>query len=300
LKSSPLLSSRSPPTGLSPFLEQNLLAILFALLVFSGLTLISSGGTEDYASFLKWLLLALEKESIAEGYRLNGGGLSPLAYFQFLSSCFFIDLTGPWKVIPLSILLHLLLSTYIYYRLSRNLSLSIGFYFAFFYGAMVLKYVDINFAPYLLLSLYFLQHKKYILFGAFFTISGLIKWQPLIIAPFLLLFVWHPVADRSGYSAHKIPALWQAAAGSLMILATCTLYFSLPAILSAFKSVAREPWLSGNALNIHWIVTYLLHKELPEIFGRLDQNLVSDDGPLLHGHDRGLSLPLLPLAHLVP
>src|SRR5690606_2440813 len=108
--------------------------------------------------------------------------------FTFFPVALLRDHIGFWAVIHLSILFNLLLSTFVFYKITRNISITIVFYFVFFYPSIILKYLDINYTPYLLISLFFLSRKYFFWFGVFFTIAALIKWQPLILAPFLAIY----------------------------------------------------------------------------------------------------------------
>jgi len=63
------------------------------------------------------------------------------------------------------------------------------------YNTSVLGYTDIYILPFLVMSILFLFNNKYILSGLFFSVSALIKWQPLIILP-LFLFSFLSRSER--------------------------------------------------------------------------------------------------------
>ena len=54
---------------------------------------------------------------------------------------------------------------------------------------MALGYSDIYFAPALILSLWMLKEGRWLWFSLSFAVGALIKWQPMIIAPFCLLYI---------------------------------------------------------------------------------------------------------------
>src|SRR3989338_6949733 len=63
------------------------------------------------------------------------------------------------------------------------------------YNTSVLGYTDIYILPFLVMSILFLFNNKYILSALFFSVSALIKWQPLIILP-LFLFSFLSRSER--------------------------------------------------------------------------------------------------------
>jgi len=97
--------------------------------------------------------------------------------------------------------------------------------FSVCFNGVALGYLDTFFAPTLILSLWALQRKRIALFSGLFAISCLIKWQPLIIAPFLIL---HAVSISTGdpISARALTRRWiQLAARALGIIALAVASF---------------------------------------------------------------------------
>jgi len=101
-------------------------------------------------------------------------------------------------------------------------------------------------------------------------ITCLIKWQILIISPFILVYIlninsvneWRQIDLKSLISQLLIPLT--------LILACVSLIFGFGEILGAFKNTyTMHNYLSGKALNLNWMITYLLHALDPQQFGRL-------------------------------
>ncbi len=132
----------------------------------------------------------------------------------------------------------------------------------------MLVYIDIYFVPTLILSLWAIKERNMKLFTIFYSISCLIKWQPIIIAPFILLYIlniqkiaeWKKI-DFKGITFNVLSPL------IIIVIITFSL-FGMP-FLRSFASAVTEPYLSGNALNFGWIMTYLLHVFFSDKFGYL-------------------------------
>src|SRR5690606_1413321 len=83
-----------------------------------GFILIGTGGTEDLAVFHRWLSNAFNN-TIAKAYEINNGDYPPLLVFTFFPVALLRDHIGFWAVIHLSILFNLLLSTFVFYKITR-------------------------------------------------------------------------------------------------------------------------------------------------------------------------------------
>jgi hypothetical protein len=155
---------------------------------------------------------------------------------------------------------------------------------------MALGYLDIYFAPTLLLALWALKAKKLVAFTVLFSIACLTKWQPLVIAPFLLFHVLevNTVRDlkRVDYRRFSI----QVMGPCLAIIALVLIVYGGAPILALKLALVNEhnPYLSGNALNFSWVLTHFLHVFSPETFGGLV------DGRANHIKTDDLGVTLLP------
>jgi hypothetical protein len=132
-------------------------------------------------------------------------------------------------------------------------------------NAVALGYTDAHFAPPLLLALWALSRDRFALAGALLACGFLVKWQPLIVAPFFV--VW---AAAHGDRAWR-PSLARVAAfgaGSLGVVALTLLVFGATLFVT-LRDALTHAYLSGNALNVNWIYTWLLHVLRPDAFGPL-------------------------------
>lgn len=261
----------------------------------TGLSLLCSPGIVLTNVWLEWVN-NVTVYGVVEGYRVTHMDYPPLIYLIF----FLVGETArlfqfaPLLALKLSLLLFLYLSTLAFWLWTRDLLLSALFQLGLIPGSMLLVYVDIYFIPTLLLSLWALKTRRLSLFTLFYSLTCLIKWQPLIIAPFILLYLLKiPVPDdpkaQSGFERGGVrskvlyavyPYLKQILlAGAknlplpvgLPLLLSVGLLFAVFGVepLRAFHLALIDPYLSQYALNFNWILTHLLHLVYPQAYGPL-------------------------------
>lgn len=231
------------------------------LLVVLSLIFYGTGGTSDLATHHKWLTLLLDNP-LAEAYASGEMDYPPLFVFSFYPVAFWDPVVGLWVVIYLTLAINLLVSTALVYLLTRNASAALLFYVASFYPIIILKYTDINFMPALLLSLWALKHQRYFLFSLLYTVACFIKWQPMMLGPFLVLMVLRP-------GPGLIRRFLASAAGFITVFMVTIWIFGFETTYRAFTVVTGEPIISANAINLHWITTWALHLLQPEVYGGL-------------------------------
>lgn len=147
-----------------------------------------------------------------------------------------------------------------FYLFSRNFLLTMLVQLSLTLSSIAYGYLDIYFAPFLILSLYALKDEKYALFSFFFTVSFLIKWQPIILLPFALVYALglSSVGDVLKIEPRRAASL---AIPFVLILVVLTLIFGMAmprSLLDAGRDTI-DGYLSGNALNFNWILTWILH-----------------------------------------
>lgn len=140
-------------------------------------------------------------------------------------------------------------------------------------GALGMLGIDVWFAPPLLLALILLEKGHLSGAVALFSLATLVKWQPMVLAPFLLIYAWKSLEGTPRKKAQ----------GFVMrvVLPSATIYTGA-AILFGFENMARAfagnltSWvLSGNATNFNWILTWALRVTNPEQFGPIEGGLVT-------------------------
>jgi len=111
-------------------------------------------------------------------------------------------------------------------------------------NALLLAYIDVYFLMFFLIALYCLERGWFGTAALMFVISVLVKWQPIILLPFVILYLWPRCTFRG---------LVRFAPAILLLFAALAGYGS--AMAHAFISGMQEPTLSGRALNFNWLVT---------------------------------------------
>jgi hypothetical protein len=115
--------------------------------------------------------------------------------------------------------------------------------------------MDVCVAPFLILAFWAFQSRRDMLGAALFLIASLIKWQPLILIPFIGVYLFEISDLRSCLNVMRRRLFWQLV---ILVAVTITLFswlFGL-APARALRYAMSEGFLSGNALNVPWIAGY--------------------------------------------
>lgn len=246
-------------------------------LVLSVLALLTMGlfnarGTDDVGTLQAWQRNVFAYGPI-EGFKINQGDYPPLMPFilyvtahfsQQLVLSSFVGLKG-------SIVLFLCATGLVFWLWTRDLGLTALLYFSLLLNAVVLGYIDVYMTPFLILSLWALALQKTWLFAILFSITCLIKWQPLIIAPFLAVYLLNITRLRDWRQIPFAQLGVQVVLPVVGVLGLCT-YLWRSSLLRAFSSALSHKYLSANALNFNWLLTYATRISMPEHYGGLAQD----------------------------
>jgi hypothetical protein len=109
-----------------------------------------------------------------------------------------------------------------------------------------------------------------------FAISCAIKWQPLLIAPFIFIYVLaaagEGVSGRDKAYRRALPFVIAAIAVALPLV----MIFGAGAIIGSLQRVTtRHNFISGYALNFGWLHTWALHVWAPEKYGSLENGAIN-------------------------
>jgi hypothetical protein len=108
-----------------------------------------------------------------------------------------------------------------------------------------------------------------------FAISCFIKWQPLIIAPFVCLYVLGNARERA---VDKISQLKNQTVPFALVLALVglplLLIFGWKIFDSLHRAMTYHIFLSAYGLNLGWIHTWILHLTEPEKYGGLQGGVI--------------------------
>jgi len=247
-----------------------LLEILFALLLFR------SPGTSDVQRFWMPWIDGILRNGLLDGYAANASDYPPFCSVILLlvaktAAACSIDVFVSFKIF---LVIALLSATLCYWAWTPDAGLTGLLALSLSLNGVALGYLDTFFAPTLILSLWALQRKRIALFSGLFAISCLIKWQPVIIAPFLIL---HAVSISTGdpISAHALARRWiHLAAPPLGIIALAVASFGFHPIADSLKRALQHELLSGDALNFNWLVTWFLRVFYADTYGAAKDGVI--------------------------
>jgi hypothetical protein len=228
-----------------------------------------SPGTDDVRTWMVWMDHA-DSLGIRAGYAANRSDYPPLSSIILfgvseLSRLANLSLFTGFK---LSLLAALLLTSLIFFKWTKDPILTSILQLSLVLNSMALGYIDIYIAPPLILSFWALSTRNLPLFSASFTLACLIKWQPVILAPFAVVYLTGIKSLGRFKAVDGKPLLASVGLPSALFLAPVLGVFGLEVAL-AFGRASFHSYLSGNALNLTWIMTYFLHVCLPDRFGPL-------------------------------
>jgi hypothetical protein len=167
-------------------------------------------------------------------------------------------------ILKCSLLLFLFATTGCFYWFARNLVLTAVLELSLILSSVALGYLDIYFAPFLIGGLFLLQRQHLKSGFLLYAISCAIKWQPLIIAPFVCLYVLSAGKGKTG-SLKIRTQLAPFALSVLLLVIPILAVFGVPAFFDSFKrALTYHKFLSGYALNLPWIETWALHLFNPD------------------------------------
>ena len=240
--------------------------VLFLLLVsMLSLTFYRAQGTPDVGDWQE-RASRTETSGLREGYVLTDyPPLSNVLLFAITRTS--KALGTPWfLVLKGTLLLFLWLTTAIFLAWKRDLILAAILQLALLLNSVGLCYLDILFAPTLLLSFWALERKRVAWFCCFFSITCLIKWQPVILLPLIVLHLLKPDDAHDAPIGRRLARLLFASVPGWVSAGACIGFFGLEGIYTSFKLALSNVFLSGNALNATWILTFLLHWTFPGNF----------------------------------
>ncbi|HEX4639601.1 MAG TPA: hypothetical protein VH170_08950 [Chthoniobacterales bacterium] len=244
---------------------------LLLLVTLVALSFFFAPGGSDVEIWNNWMR-EISHDGVLSGYSHSDTDYPPLAFVLLgaVSHCAVVSGLSQFFVLKLSLFLFLVATSLCFYLFTRNALLTAALELALLLNSMGLAYLDIYFAPFLIAGLFLLQRGNLNLGFVLFTISCCIKWQPLIIAPFVCIYVLvnanqgAPVENKARMRRQLIPfALAGAVALALLLIFGGKIFDSLT------RAMTRHAFLSAYALNLSWLQTWALHLINPENYGAL-------------------------------
>jgi len=249
-------------------LVQTIFVILGVMLV--TFFFVPSPGTGNMDNMARWAN-TVNDYGLVTGYSIIAD-YPPISSVILLFVIRISEFLGIWlyTAIKLSIAFFLVLTSFVFWLWTRDVLLTLLLHISLLYNSVVLGHVDVYFAPFLILSLWALKERRLILFTCVFSIACLIKYQPLIIAPFIALYIlnikqitqWKQIDFRRILKHVVLPFI-------IIIVPTFAIFGLKPILIKSFYTGTHQGYLSANALNLNWIITHFLHVFNPDQFGPL-------------------------------
>src|SRR5580704_10961269 len=249
-------------------------AIAFLILVsLIAATFLYSPGTEDIRTWYYWMR-EISYYGLVDGFAQGGGRFPhdypPLAYVFLAGVVPVATALGVSKFVVLKcfLLVFLFATSACFYWFTRNLILTAALEFSLTLSSVALGYLDIWFAPFLIAGLFCLQRGRLKCGIVLFTISCFIKWQPLMIAPFICIYVWSAVQNVPSWR-HKLRLQVMPFAVAALVVAVPLVAIFGTAVIQSLQRAMSHHYLSGRALNFAWLHTWALHLLQSQKYGSL-------------------------------
>lgn len=232
-------------------------------------------GTRDVEIWLKWMDYAAQN-GIRKGYELQSDMYPPLAIILQVCLKSICPALSDFQILRLVNIFFLILTVSVVQFIYQNIRVSL----ISFLGLMLsmnLGYLDIEMCPFLILAFYYFSKRRYVVSGVFFTLLCLVKFQPLVIMPYVCVFF----VDIFKSEKHKLKIeiqwkeLFKIALPAFLIGIGMLIIYQWPLLKALYRALFDSGnVISANALNLGWIVQFLLEKFHPEIYGSLDNGRI--------------------------
>jgi len=272
-------SNRPPCSAIGLLLFVNLIALSFFY----------SPGTGDVSIWRRWID-EIWAFGLTSGFVHSGTDYPPLALIILATVARCADAFGTTVFLALkcSLLFFLFATAACFYWFSRNLVLTAALEFSLTLNSVGLGYLDIYFAPFLIAAFFLLQRGHFKTGVLMFAVSCLIKWQPLLIAPFVCIYVVSAAGEGLSGRDKAYQRIMPFVIAALMVVLPLIVIFGPAAIVNSLqRAMTRHNFISGYALNFGWLHTWALHLWAPDKYGGLQNGQID----LIQTRDALLILP---------
>lgn len=245
------------------------IAVLMMIIVL--LAFFNSPGTGDMNIWNAWLDYA-RQYGLREGFRMQEDVYPPFALIiQTAMQRIWPGLSN-FVVLRLINTFFLFLSALVIHLLYKDAKVTLMSFWGLILSAN-LGYLDIEMVPFMVLAFYFLSQGKYVLSSIFFSLLCLIKFQPLIILPFIFIYFIDVLdAEEKKFKLHiGIKNMVQMAIPAILIGGGVLLIYGKALIKALYRALFESGYsISPNGFNLGWIIQYWLKKYHADQFGSLD------------------------------
>jgi hypothetical protein len=250
------------------------LILALALLVCLSLLLLPAPGTYDVDVFLRWgdelyrsgfrtgyaaIVGRWEATFLGHNWDMHGGEYPPLGCILLEAIAAIADWLGiaHLLVFKAALLVFTLLAAGAIQAATRSLAATLAFYAVTLLATSGLGYTDMMTAPFAIAALAATRADHPVRAVLWFAGAVLVKWQALLVAPFLAIHLLRidGFADLARLPRERMTWRLLAVVGMVAAVATA---LAGTATWVAFYNATRHPFLSGTALNLPWLLSYIL------------------------------------------
>lgn len=245
------------------------IALLIMILV--SLIFFNTPGTGDMNYWTTWLDYAREY-GIREGFQMQFDVAPPLALILQIAMQRIWSGLSNFVVLRLANTFYLFLSALVIHLLYKDARVTLISFWGFILSAN-LGYLDIELVPFIILAFYFLSKEKYILSSIFFSVVCLIKFQPLIIMPFVVIYFVDVLdAEQQKFKLNiRIKNMVKMSIPAILIGGSVLLIYGKELIKTLYRALfANGAAISPNGLNLGWVIQYWIEKYHADLFGPLN------------------------------
>jgi hypothetical protein len=219
--------------------------------------------TDPRVGFLAWMDDAVEHGPV-DGYRVDPYDYPPGAKALLGAAGSLGDRLGLERAASFKLLLLLFqaATALAAFALTRRLLLAGALWLSTVVSAMAHGYLDILFAPFLVISLVGVATRRAVPAWVFLWLACFIKHQPFILVPFYIVHLggidgvgglWRFLRQPNTWGV----AAWTGAAVLLVVIAFGRTETGQWAAVQALQKATAHRDISGNALNAPWIGSYV-------------------------------------------
>lgn len=230
--------------------------LVWLLTLAAVLTLLETPGMHEMATWISWMDLANQVDPVY-AYHNDPNAYPPGAVTTLLiaSRLFpFDDPAATVKMLLLMVTMATSVVTGLWLRSWPAAWVTLGF---FGVSAVGLAHLDVLFALPLTLGLWCLQRQYWASTSFLLSSSSLLKWQPLILAPVFAIHVVKQVLLLHGARSRIVMAI-RVLLPAAIVYALALRVFGASYMLEASGGATQQDLLSGNALNLAWILGSLV------------------------------------------
>jgi hypothetical protein len=265
--------------------------LLFLVLLCPAFMCLNTRGSSDMLYWNTWADKVVKLGPV-KGYEDIRRDYPPLASMTvgaayWLGSKYGLDVTTSIKCVLLVIYG---VSLLVFWKLTRHYWATVLAAAGLLVHAVALGYLDIVYMSFLVGALTAFVAERWLLFAVFYALTCLVKWQPLILAPFFALHLWRQFLLTPQWRSGAVLIAKQVLLPVAIILGITLFIFGIKPVGAAFHMAFRgedHRALSLQALNLPWVATHVIEWLMPDKFPEAGRNMG------MASLDQGEAQPLL-------